>query len=145
MNTQDTYRNQHQPSGDLSSRQSELSRRTEDLRNSYSQPLPQQAEPAQEPPLRHSQQFKSRFILVVKSGASESSSPPSVPITPPRTGLLSWHRAQQMAQAIPSSQLGQSVESPGSNTMQLMRGWSGRMAAISNKLAAMAGHRVQPP
>ncbi|HEY4034666.1 MAG TPA: transglycosylase domain-containing protein [Ktedonobacteraceae bacterium] len=67
---------------------------------------------------------------------------PAAPAGPTRSGLLSQQRSQQPqiangSQYPPAGLLG--------NTFQTIRGWSGKISVISNKMAAMAGYSVQPP
>src|SRR5215475_3940997 len=103
-------------------------RRTGGLLSAYDQLSSQQAQPAQ-----------------------QINQPPSLgPVTPAGSDLLPQQRELQNQQNLQMANGGQylPVNQPPSllgNTFQTIRGWSGKLSAISNKMAAMAGYSIQPP
>ncbi len=75
---------------------------------------------------------------------------PARPAVSAGSGLLSQQQAFSKQQNVGASNGGHSVlgsKSPKllGNTFQVMRGWSGKFSAISNKMAAAAGYTMQPP
>jgi membrane peptidoglycan carboxypeptidase len=157
MDTQDKHQKQQQTSANISNRienKAAVSQHTGGLLSSYRQ----QPESVQQSlPQSQQAQRQSPSVLPALPGSIGNSvkTPPAsssvqVPVTPPRGGLLSQHRAQQLRAGIPASRQGVDnylLESQGlmNNTVQVMRRWSGRVSVISNRLAVMAGHRVLPP
>ena len=84
------------------------------------------------------------------TGMNRPSPIPARPVAPTGSSLLSQQRDgqnQQNFQVANGGQYPPANRSAGlvGNTFQTIRGWSGKLSVISNKLAAMAGYSMQPP
>ncbi len=112
------------------------------LLSSYSRLPAQQAQPAQ--------QINQPPGPGPATGMNRPSPIPARPIAPTGSGLVSQQRDgqnQQNFQVANGGQYPPANRSAGlvGNTFQTIRGWSGKLSVISNKMAAMAGYSMQPP
>lgn len=83
---------------------------------------------------------------VQQSNQEAAGVPSSISIGPTRSGLLSQQQKQQSQ--IANERKHSPAGNPAAlldNTFQTIRGWSGKLSVVSNKMAAMAGYSVQPP